>query len=89
MCPNKNVDVVHYTEDNMCDDDLDSAMIVEVNGGPAESCGGFGTLKYLPVPKSIEDSQVELSLSCSDQDGNECVVAQDQQQCDSIAPNLP
>ena len=89
MCPNKNVDVVHYTEQNMCDDDLDSAMIVEVNGGPAESCGGFGTLNYLPVPKSIEESQVELSLSCSDRYGNECVVAQDQQECDSIAPNLP
>jgi hypothetical protein len=84
VCPDKNVDVVHYTEQNMCDDDLEtSAMIVEVNGGPAESCGGFGTLNYLPVPKSIEDSQVELSLSCSDQDGNECVVAQDQQECDS------
>ena len=83
VCPNKNVDVVHYTEQNMCDDDLDSAMIVEVNGGPAESCGGFGTLNYLPVPKSIEESQVVLSLSCSDQYGNECVVAQDQQECDS------
>jgi len=51
VCPDKNVDVVHYTEQNMCDDDLEtSAMIVEVNGGPAESCGGFGTLNYLPVP---------------------------------------
>ena len=47
----------------MCDDDLDSAMIVEVNGGPAESCGGFGTLNYMPVPKSIEERQVDLSLS--------------------------
>jgi hypothetical protein len=83
VCPDKNVYGVHYTEQNMCDDDLDSAIIVEVNGGPAESCGGFGTSKYLPVPKSMEVSQVVLSLSCSDQYGNECVVAQDQQACDS------
>jgi hypothetical protein len=83
VCPDKNIDVVHFTEQNMCDDDLDSAIIVEVNGEPAESCGGFGTLNNLPVPKSTEDSQVELSLSCSDQYGNECVVAHDQQECDS------
>ena len=38
----------------------------------------------MPVPKSIEDSQVVLvSLSFSDQYGNGCVVAQDQQECDS------
>ena len=64
VCPDKNVNVVHSTEQNMCNDDLDSAIIiVEVNGGPAESCGGFGTLNYMPVPKSIEERQVDLSLS--------------------------
>jgi hypothetical protein len=90
VCPDKNVNVVHSTEQNMCNDDLDSAIIiVEVNGGPAESCGGFGTLNYLPVPKSIEDSQVVLvSLSFSDQYGNGCVVAQDQQECDSHPTHL-
>jgi hypothetical protein len=83
VCPDNNIDVVHFTEQNMCDDDLESTIIVEVNGGPAESCGGFGTLNYLPVPKSMEDSHVVLSLSCSNQYDNERVVVQDQQECDS------
>ena len=83
VCPKKNFVVVHHNKQNLCDDDLESEIIVAVNGGPPEICGGFGTLTYIPVPDRIEECQVELSISCSDQFGNECEVARGQQGCDS------
>jgi hypothetical protein len=44
VCPNKNFVVVHYNEHNLCDLDFERKIIVEVNGGPPEISGGFGSL---------------------------------------------
>ena len=83
VCPKKNFVVVHYSQQNLCDDDLRSEIIVEVNGGPPETCGGFGSLTYIPAPSKIEECQVKLSVSCTDKSGNSCEVARGQEACDS------
>lgn len=84
VCPGKNFVVVHHSKNqNLCDEDYESEIIIEVNGGPPEVCGGFGTFVEIPVPPKIEECSVDVSLSCTDAYGNACEVARGQQLCDS------
>ncbi len=77
LCPGETYVIEVETDQDLCDDDLEEEIIIEINGGPAEVCGGFGSLTYIPVPEFPEECSVALDLSCTTPSGGPCQITRD------------
>lgn len=73
LCP-KDVLTLEQTQiEDFCDDDLEDRVVVTVNDGPPETCGGFGVLGFFP-PKEELECIIDLELGCSTTAGEDCKI---------------
>ena len=62
LCPKESLILEQKQIEDFCDDDLQDNVVVVVNDGPPETCGGFGVLSFFP-PK--DECIIDLELTCS------------------------
>ncbi len=73
LCPEESLVVVQTHVEDFCDEDLEDRVVVIVNDGPPETCGGYGALGFFP-PEVEEECIIDLELTCATSVGEDCVV---------------
>jgi hypothetical protein len=82
LCPQEALVLTQTDIEDFCDEDLEDIVVILVNGGPPESCGGVGVLGFFP-PVEETECMIELDLTCANSSGDDCaIISGSQTQCD-------
>lgn len=77
LCPEESLTIEQKQIEDFCDEDLQDRVVVIVNDGPPETCGGRGALGFFP-PEIEFECIIDLDLTCTTSTGADCVVSSQQ-----------
>ena len=86
LCPEESFKIEQRHIEDFCDEDLQDRVVVTVNDGPPETCGGFGALGFFPPEIELE-CIIDLDLTCTTPTGEDCVVTSQEQALCELDPD--